>query len=307
MSSILAVGTLAFDSIETPFGHVGKILGGSVNHFSLAASFFAPVFCVSVVGEDYPKDHLALLRKKGIDTDGVCIQPGKTFFWAGRYGDDLNDRETLDTQLNVFQNFEPRLPEKYRDARFVFLGNMAPPIQMKVLDQVRSPRFIAIDTMNYWIESQRDALISAISRCHCLIINEAEVRQLTRVHNIVKAAEIVRSWGPATLVIKRGEYGAVLFHNGSMFGVPAFLLSEVKDPTGAGDTFAGGLVGHLAAQGDVTLDESLFRQAIVHGSVMASFNIQDFGSQYLMKIRNTDIRERYQQFVRLTSFDSSVN
>lgn len=302
MSSIVVVGSMAFDSIETPFGKAGKILGGSANYFSLSASYFTPVKCVSVVGEDFPKEQLELMAKKGIDTKGIKIENGKTFHWTGKYEYDMNQAHTLATALNVFESFNPQVPESYRDSEFVFLGNIVPALQSSVLDQIKKPKFIAIDTMNYWIESQRDSLIQAISRCHALIINEGEVRQLTQTYNIVEAAKIVRSWGPQILVVKRGEYGAILFDHGDVFGVPGLPLAEVKDPTGAGDTFAGGFMGYLASQGG-QVSRSVLRRAAVYGSVMASFTVQDFGFSELLNLNRERIQERYQKFVELTKFE----
>lgn len=306
MSSIVAVGSMAFDSIETPNGKVDKVLGGSVNHFSISASFFSKVLCVAVVGDDFPDEHLGLLKDRGIDIDGIKVTKGKTFHWSGRYESNLNEAQTLDTQLNVFEKFEPNLPAKYRDAEFVFLGNIAPGLQIKVLEQVRRPKFVALDTMNYWIDSQKDTLKEAISRCHCLVINEAEIKSLTQHQNVLKAAETVSAWGPASIVIKRGEYGAMLLHRGRPFCLPALPIATVKDPTGAGDSFAGGFMGYLAARAESGLSDSDFRTAIVCGSIMASFIIQDFGFNHLLKIRSGDIAARYKEFAQLTAFDSAI-
>ena len=302
MSKIVVVGSMAFDSIETPFGKREKVLGGSANYFSLSASHFAPVQCVSVVGTDFPADHLELLKSRNVDTEGVVHGTGETFHWAGKYSYDLNEAHTLDTQLNVFETFEPVLPESYRDSDFVFLGNIAPPLQMKVLDQIKSPRFIALDTMNFWIEGQKKALIEAISRCHAVIINEGEVRQLTENHNIVEAAETIRKWGPQILVVKRGEYGSILFDHGDAFCLPALPLATVKDPTGAGDSFAGGFIGFLASQAEFSLSRSVLRKAVVYGSTMASFTVQDFGPNELVSCSQKLIEERYRRFIDLTSF-----
>lgn len=302
MSSIVVVGSMAFDSIETPFGNVAKVLGGSANYFSLSAAYFAPVRCVSVVGEDFPAEHLQLLKDRKIDVEGIKKETGKTFHWAGSYGYDLNQANTLATHLNVFEKFEPNLPEIYRQSDFVMLGNIAPPLQMKVLAQIQNPKFIALDTMNFWIEGQRDALVQAIGSCHALIINEGELRQLTKTYNIVQAAKVVRSWGPQILVVKRGEYGAILFDHGEVFSVPGLPLAEVKDPTGAGDTFAGGFMGYLASQANFSLSRYTLRKAIVYGSVMASFTVQDFGFQDLLGLTREVIDERYRRFVELTAF-----
>ncbi len=302
MASIVVVGSMAFDSIETPFGKEGKILGGSANYFSLSASYFAPTRCVSVVGEDFPVEHLNLLKSRKIDVKGIKQEAGKTFHWAGRYSYDLNQAHTLETHLNVFERFEPEVPKEYRDSEFVMLGNIAPPLQAKVLAQIDNPKFIALDTMNFWIEGQRDALIQAIGKCHALIINEGEVRQLTRQHNVVQAAQVVRSWGPQILVVKQGEYGALLFDHGEVFSVPGLPLAEVKDPTGAGDTFAGGFMGYLASQAKFSISRYTLRKAIVYGSVMASFTVQEFGIKDLLTLTRELIDERYKRFVELTSF-----
>ncbi|MFM8314112.1 MAG: PfkB family carbohydrate kinase [Deltaproteobacteria bacterium] len=303
MSAILAVGSMAFDTIETPFGIQEKVLGGSVNHFSLSASYFAKVNCISVVGEDFPQDHLALLKSRGVDTSGIKIDKGKTFHWAGKYGYELHEAQTLATHLNVFEHFSPEVPAAYTQCDYVFLGNIVPALQDKVLSQVKHPKFIALDTMNFWIGSQRESLINVISKCHCLIINEGELRQLTNSFNILTAAKTVRSWGPKLLVIKRGEYGAVLFNDGDVFSVPGLPLAEVKDPTGAGDTFAGGFMGYIASQPNFNLSRYTLRKAIVYGSVMASFIVQDFGFRNLLPLTKEMINERYQRFVELTAFN----
>ncbi|NBX68000.1 MAG: sugar kinase [Proteobacteria bacterium] len=303
MSSILAVGSLAFDTIETPFGIQEKVLGGSVNHFSLSASYFSKVNCVSVVGQDFPLNHLELLQKRGIDTQGIKIDKGNTFHWSGKYGYELHEAQTLATHLNVFEHFSPEVPQAYRNSEFVFLGNIVPALQAKVLSQVNNPKFVAIDTMNFWIEGQREDLIQVISKCHCLIINEGELRQLTKSFNILTAAKMVRSWGPKLLVIKRGEYGAVLFNDGDVFSIPGLPLAEVKDPTGAGDTFAGGFMGYIASQPSFNLSRYTLRKAIVYGSVMASFIVQDFGFKNLLPLTKEMINERYHRFVELTAFN----
>ena len=302
MSSIVAVGSLAFDSIETPFGKAGKILGGSANHFSLSASYFTPVKCISVVGEDFPKEHLDFLRSRQIDLEGVTVSPGRTFHWSGRYGYDLHEATTLDTQLNVFEHFSPKVPSSYQNTDFLFLGNILPALQEKVLSDLPKSKFVALDTMNFWIESQKEALIKVLSKVNCLIINEAELRQLTKTHNVVKAGQMVRQWGPQLVVIKRGEYGALLFNQEEAFSLPGLPLTEVKDPTGAGDSFAGGFLGYLASQGKTSPDRSALRQAVVYGSVMASFIVEDFGCNQLLKISKGQIDERFKQFRELTTF-----
>ncbi len=293
---------MAFDSIETPFGKVEKILGGSVNYFSLSACCLAPVRCVSVVGEDFPKEHLEIFKQKGIDTAGIKQSSGLTFHWAGKYGFDLNTAQTLDTKLNVFEQFKPTVPEAYKDSEFLFLGNLAPHLQLEVLEQVKKPRFIGLDTMNFWIEGQRQKLIEVIGKVDALIVNEGEVRQLTQTYNIVEAAQKVRAWGPKILVVKRGEYGSILFDNGEIFVLPALPLSVVKDPTGAGDSFAGGFMGYLASQAKFSVDRLALRKAVVYGSVMASFTVQDFGVKELLKTTRPMIEERYKRFVEMTAF-----
>lgn len=302
MSSIVAVGSLAFDSIETPFGRVGKILGGSANHFSISASYFTPVKCISVVGEDYPKEHLEHLKSRNIDLTGVTISPGKTFHWSGSYGYDLHEAKTLETHLNVFEHFSPKVPTSYQESPFLFLGNILPSLQEQVLLNLPKAQFVALDTMNFWIESQRDALIKVLSKVHCLIINEAELRQLTKTHNVVKATEIIRNWGPSLVVVKRGEYGALLFNGDEAFSLPGLPLSEVKDPTGAGDSFAGGFLGYLASSGQTKPDKKTLRQAVVYGSVMASFIVEDFGCHQLLRISKQQIDERFNRFRDLTTF-----
>lgn len=306
MSSIIAVGSMAFDSIETPFARADKVLGGSLNHFALSASYFAPVHCVGIVGEDFPEAHLDLLKSRGVDTGGIRVEKGKTFHWSGKYNYDLHEAHTLSTCLNVFEKFDPDLPSAYRKVPFVFLGNIAPELQAKVLSQTESPKFTALDTMNFWIEGRKDELLKVISKVHSLIINEGEIRQLTQKYNIVQAHQIIRCWGPQILIVKRGEYGAVLFDHGEVFSVPGLPLSEVKDPTGAGDAFAGGFMGYLASLGPISISRTALRKAVVYGSVMASFIIQDFGFKELLALKREAIEERYRRFVDLTHFHSSV-
>lgn len=301
-SSILVVGSMAFDSIETPFGTEAKILGGSANYFSLSASYFSKVRCVSVVGKDFPQDHLKVLESRGVDTRGIQVEQGDTFHWKGRYGYDLNEAQTLATFLNVFERFEPTVPADYTESDFVFLGNIAPALQMKVLSQVKSPKFIALDTMNFWIEGQRDTLVQAIGKVDCVIINEGEARQLTKTHNVTLAAQTIKEWGPKIVVVKRGEYGAILFAHDQMFGLPAMPMAEVKDPTGAGDSFAGGFMGYLASKGESNPSIKTLRKAVVYGSAMASFTVQDFGFRALLKTNTSLIEDRYQRFVDLTTF-----
>lgn len=300
--SILVVGSVAFDSVQTPFGKAEEVLGGSASYFSLAASFFASVRLVAVVGADFPEDHLQLFRDFSIDIGGLQRSPGKTFRWKGEYGYALNEARTLDTRLNVFETFSPRIPDPYRKSDCVFLGNIDPVLQARVLSQVDKPRFVACDTMNYWIESKPDELRETLRRVDVLIINDAEVRMLTGEHNLTRAARRIAEWGPETLVVKKGEYGVAMYHGGSIFGAPAFPLEEVFDPTGAGDSFAGGLVGYLDRS--KTLDDESLRQAVIYGSVMASFNVEDFSLNRLRTLKVSEIRRRFRQFKELTHFEA---
>jgi sugar/nucleoside kinase (ribokinase family) len=299
--SLLVVGSVALDSVETPFGHKQDVLGGSATYFATAASFFTPVKMVAVVGEDFPEGHLNFLRGRGIDIEGLTREPGQTFRWKGRYGYQLNEAQTLDTQLNVFQSFQPRLPASYRDAQYVFLGNIQPELQAQVLDQVKTPRLVAADTMNLWIQGSRPALLRTLERVNLLFVNDAEARQLSGEHNILKAARAIQALGPRRVVVKRGEYGALLFEEGHLFALPAYPLAEVFDPTGAGDTFAGGFMGTLAAVGH--LDEPTLRRAMVMGSVMASFTVERFSLERLREVKRPEIHSRFAEFRRLTHFE----
>lgn len=298
--SLLVIGSVAFDSVETPFGRVEDVLGGSGTFFSVSASYFTDVRLVAVVGEDFPDEHLAMLRSRNIDLRGVKTVSGRTFRWKGRYGFDLNEAQTLDTQLNVFETFRPELPQGYEDSEFLFLANIDPELQTDVLRQVRRPRLIACDTMNFWIGGKRDALLKTLKGVDVLVINEGETRQLAQEANLVKAARAVLAMGPRTLVVKRGEYGVLMFSEHSTFATPAYPLEEVFDPTGAGDTFAGGFVGYLASTGN--LDEANVRRAIVYGSVMASFTVEDFSLNRLRGLTHEEIAGRFKRFRLLTEF-----
>ncbi len=291
MSKILAVGSLAFDSISTPAGKAEKVLGGSLNYFSIAASFYNPLQLVGVVGEDFPDQHLEFLASRGIDIGGVAKVKGKTFHWTGEYGKDLNEAITLSTQLNVFEHFNPQLPESYKNAEYVFLGNIAPELQLSVLDQVKNPKLIAMDSMNFWITGRREALLKVLPRIDLLTINEGEAKLLAGETNVVLAAEKILTMGPKALVVKRGEYGAFLFFGGEIFSAPAVPIRRVVDPTGAGDTFAGGLVGYLASKG-VGLDQKALREGVLNGSVMASFTVEDFSFQRLQRLEKSEIEAR---------------
>ena len=298
---ILVVGSVAFDSVETPFGRGNDILGGSATYFSTAASFFTGVQLVAVVGEDFPVEHRDFLAARNIDLAGLQVAPGRTFRWKGRYGFDLNEAQTLETQLNVFEGFRPVLPENFRDTEVVFLANIDPELQLEVVRQVRRPRVIACDTMNFWIAGKREALLRTLGQVDILIINEGETRQLANQANLVKAARTILALGPKTLVVKRGEYGVLVFGEHSVFSIPAYPLEEVFDPTGAGDTFAGGFIGYLAATGNFS--EATIRKATVFGSVMASFTVEDFSLDRLRTLSWPEIEERFRMFQALTAFD----
>ena len=300
--SILVVGTVAFDSIETPSGSAERVLGGSASYFAVAASFFAPVQIVGVVGEDFPKEYLDLFTHRGIDLKGVRREVGATFHWRGRYHEDLNVRDTVELHLNVLSGFVPRLPEPYRDSEYVFLGNIDPQMQLQVLDQLRSFRLVACDTMDHWIQGSDRELRRVLGRIEMLVINDSEARLLSGEHNIVRAARSILKMGPKTVLIKRGEYGVLQFSDSAVFAVPAYPLEEVFDPTGAGDSFAGGFLGQLARSGDQS--QGGLRRAIVYGSVVASFAVEDFGLKRLNSLSRDEIEERYRRFVKLTDFHS---
>ncbi len=299
--SILVVGSVAFDSIKTPAGYRDEILGGSATYFSLAASYFAPVSVVAVVGDDFPEEHIGFFHRKGIDTSGLQRRPGRTFRWKGEYEQDLNTARTLETQLNVFADFDPVLRSEHREIEFLFLGNIDPDLQRSVLGQMRRPRLIACDTMNYWINHKKASLLQTLSLIDVLIINDAETKQLAGESNLIRAARRVLTLGPKTLVVKRGEYGALMIDAKSIFTAPAFPVEEVVDPTGAGDSFAGGFVGCLAATG--ACNEAGMRRAIVFGSAMASFNVSDFGLKRLGDLTYTEIEARFREFRKLTHFE----
>ncbi|OGP14324.1 MAG: sugar kinase [Deltaproteobacteria bacterium GWA2_50_8] len=300
--SILVVGTVALDSVETPFGKEDEILGGSATHFSMAARILADVHLVAVVGEDFPQSHLDLFRKKNIDTKGLQVQRGKTFRWKGRYGFDLNVAETLETHLNVLEDFVPQIPDSFKNIPYVFLGNIHPVLQGRVLDQVKNPKIVALDTMNFWIKGAREDLKKTLSRVDIVIVNDAEVRQLSQESNLVKAAKKICSWGPKVLVIKQGEYGALLYQGERFFSSPGLPLEEVYDPTGAGDSFAGGFMGYLSHCGG-GLEEGTLKQAVIVGSTMASFNVQEFSCNRLKRLTKEEIQARLKVFKTLSHFD----
>jgi len=299
--SILVVGSVAFDSVKTPFGEVDEILGGSATYFSVASSYFAPVRLVAVVGSDFGETHIETFRKHKIDIEGLNRTDGRTFRWKGEYGYDLNEARTLDTQLNVFETFKPVIPEAYRSSEYVFLGNIDPELQLSVLEQIKKPRIVACDSMNFWIKGKPDAVKRTIQHVDILVINDAETRMLADQPNLVRAAGKIMDMGPKTLIVKRGEYGVLMFSGKSIFGAPAFPLEEVFDPTGAGDSFAGGFMGALAHAGETT--ERVFRRCIVYGSVMASFNVEQFSLNRLTNLTRSEIDERFRQFKALTHFE----
>jgi len=300
--SLLVVGSMAFDSIRSPFGEVEKVVGGSAMYFSLAASYLAPVRLVSVVGTDFPREMIEMLASRPIDVRGLKISEGKTFHWKGFYEYDLNTAHTVATELNVFRDFAPVLPEEYRDTPYVFLGNIAPALQRDILRQVRDPKLVALDTMNYWIENSPGLLREVIGSVDILMVNEGEIRMLTGEYNLVKAARKAMEWGPSRVVIKRGEYGVLQLSDGTMFAAPAYPLETIFDPTGAGDSFAGGFMGYLASCGGKELTEMDFRLATMYGSAIASFTVEAFSTEKLQNLTPEDISERLGSFLALTEF-----
>jgi sugar/nucleoside kinase (ribokinase family) len=303
-NQLLVVGSVAIDSVETPFGREDEALGGSAMHFTAAASLFAPVSLVAVIGEDFPLEQVGFLAEREVDLSGLVRAPGKTFRWKGRYGFDLNEAQTLETHLNVFEEFAPELSADHRRAPYVLLANIDPDLQYKVLDQMESPKLVALDTMNFWIEGKRKSLLRTIERVDLLVLNEAEARMLAEEPNLVKAAQVIRSWGPQHVVIKRGEYGALYFADGHVFAAPAYPLEAVFDPTGAGDSFAGGMMGYLASTDN--LSPEAVRTAIVFGSAMASFNVEDFSFRRLAQLTYGELADRFREFKALTRFEAEV-
>ena len=300
--SLLVVGSVAFDAVETPFGKRERMLGGSATHFSLSASFFSDVRVVAVVGGDFGEEEMEVFRGRGINTDDIERVPeGRTFFWRGRYDFDLNTAHTLDTQLNVFADFRPKLSGQSRAARMAFLGNIQPELQLGVREQLRGAELVALDTMDYWIKSVPEQVKAAVSSVDVCIINDAEARQLAGEANLIRAARTILSWGPRALVVKRGEYGAAMFTKETYFATPAYPLESVFDPTGAGDTFAGGFMGYLASHASV--DEATLRRAIIFGSVMASFNVEEFGTDRVRRLTHEEINARFRDFKRMTHFE----
>jgi cytidine kinase len=306
--SLTAVGSIAFDSVRTPFGERERMLGGSAVHFSLAASFFTDVRVVGPVGDDFGDDELGVLESRGVITDDIeRVSGGETFFWQGHYEYDMNVAHTDDTQLNVFADFDPKLSEESRDVEMLFLGNIQPDLQKRVRASCPAVQFSALDSMNFWLDSARDSLKQAIAEVDCLLLNDAEIRELTGEPNLARAARAAMEMGPGVIVAKRGEYGAALFSGDEFFAIPGYLLEDVRDPTGAGDSFAGGFLGYLdnrRAAGESVLDSAILRQAMAYGSVLASFNVEDFGTDRVRSLTRDEIDERLRDFRRITHFDA---
>ena len=298
--SALVVGSVALDTVITPFGRADDALGGSASFFSVAARLFTPVNLVAVVGDDFPKEHVALFQRRGIDTSGLVTAPGRTFRWTGEYSFDLNSRETLDTQLNVFADFDPVIPPAYRQPRFLFLANIDPGLQRRVLDQVDRPEMVLMDTMNFWIERSRESLLETLRRVDLVFLNDGETRELTGESNLIKAARAVLSMGPSIVVVKKGEHGSLLFTREFTFSAPAYPIERLFDPTGAGDTFAGGFVGHLASCSDV--NEAELRRAVVTGTVMASFAVESFSLDRLAEATRDEVAGRIRELKQLSDF-----
>jgi sugar/nucleoside kinase (ribokinase family) len=305
--SLTVVGSIAFDSVRTPFGERDRMLGGSAVHFSLAASFFTDVRVVGPVGEDFGPDELDVLDSRGVITDDIERVPGgDTFFWRGHYDFDLNVAHTDDTQLNVFADFDPKLSDESRRSQILFLGNIQPELQRRVRARCREAELAALDSMNLWIETERESLVAAIGEVDCVLLNDAEIRELTEEPNLARAARALMEMGPRVVVAKRGEYGAALFTGDEFFAIPGYLLDDVRDPTGAGDSFAGGFLGYLdgrRAAGDSVFDHGVLRQAMAYGSVLASFNVEDFGTERVRTLTTEEIDERLREFRRITHFE----
>ncbi|MFC5194315.1 PfkB family carbohydrate kinase [Bizionia hallyeonensis] len=304
MSKLVIVGTVAFDAIETPFGKTDKILGGAATYIGLAASQFnVDAAAVSVVGGDFPQEYLNLLSERNVDISGVeIVKEGKTFFWSGKYHNDMNTRDTLATELNVLADFQPVVPTNYRDAKIVMLGNLHPLVQLSVLEQMENkPELVILDTMNFWMDCALDDLLNVIKKVDVITINDEEARQLTGEYSLVVAARKIHDMGPKYVVIKKGEHGALLFHNDKVFYAPALPLEEVFDPTGAGDTFAGGFAGYLAKSDDVSFDN--IKNAVIYGSTLASFCVEKFGTERMVNLKSNEVHQRLQQFKSLTQFD----
>jgi sugar/nucleoside kinase (ribokinase family) len=304
--SLTVVGSIAFDSVKTPFGERERMLGGAATHFALAASFFDTVHVVGVVGDDFGDAEREVLGTRGVVTDDIeRVAGGRTFFWAGEYHHDLNSRDTLDTQLNVFEQFQPKLSPASRDADVLFLANIQPDLQREVREQCRGARFVAMDSMDLWIDIARDALQATIESVDGVLLNDAEIRMLTGRANLLQAAREIMSWGPRVVVAKQGEYGAVLFTEDGVFSLPAFPLETVLDPTGAGDSFAGGFMGYIAAHPGAEADEDHLRRAMAYGTAVASFNVEDFGTDRVARLTSQEISDRVAELARITHFEDA--
>lgn len=297
---IVVVGSVALDTVRTPFGEGTEILGGSATHFSCAASFFTEVGLVAVIGDDFPAEHIEFLKTRGINTAGLQMVDGRTFRWEGFYEYDLNQAHTVDTQLNVFEHFKPQLPEEFKQTEFLFLANIDPELQLQVLSQVNKDAYSVCDTMNFWIERKPGPLTEIIKRVNMCLMNDSEAREFCRTFSMLDSARRLMALGPQAVILKKGEHGALMFTDSTHFAAPAFPIEEIKDPTGAGDSFAGGFLGHLASTGD--LSEPNIRRAIIYGSVMASFNVEGFGTARLTTLTRDEIEERYQVFRDITCF-----
>jgi sugar/nucleoside kinase (ribokinase family) len=302
--SVLVVGSVALDSIETPFGSVQDALGGSATFFSAAASLYSDVQLVGVIGSDFPEIELDFLVRRGVDLQGLERAVGESFRWAGVYSYDLNSRETLETRLGVFAEFQPKIPEPFRDAEWIFLGNIDPVLQLDVLEQIRTPRFVACDTMNFWISGKRDELLRLLTRVNLLMVNDSEARELSGDHNLLRAARWIQAHGPEMVVIKKGEHGAILFTRDFAFFAPGYPLEEVFDPTGAGDAFAGGFLGYLARVGSTRADD--LRRAMIYGSAMGSFAVETFGVERFHALTVQEVHERVCQFREMTAFEQPI-
>jgi sugar/nucleoside kinase (ribokinase family) len=301
-ANVLIVGSVALDDVKTPFGEVRDALGGAAVYSSVAASYFAPVRIVAVVGQDFPKQHIDFLRSRKIDMAGLQIAAGETFHWSGTYEFDLNQARTLDTRLNVFETFHPVIPEEYARSEYVFLANIDPELQLQVLEQIKSPKLTVCDTMNFWIENKRESLIKVLERVDVVFVNDAEARQLCGTSSLVKAAREIRAMGPSVVIIKKGEHGAIMISDGSYFAAPSYPLEDVRDPTGAGDSFAGGFIGYVASTDDVS--ETNLRKSTIFGSALASFNVEDFSLGRLANLEWDDIAGRYAEFREIAHFDA---
>lgn len=302
--SLLVVGSVALDSVETPFGKADLVLGGSATFFSASASNLTPVQVVGVVGDDYPVDRLEPLKKRGVDFAGLEHAKGSSFRWRGRYRHDLNVAETLETHLGVFSHFSPKIPPQFRKAPYVFLGNIDPRLQLDVLNQVEKPKLVACDTMNFWIESRRPDIVTLLGRVDCIMLNDGEARQLTDHNNLVKAAKWIMAKGPSLVIIKKGEHGAFMFTKDTVFFAPAYPLEEVFDPTGAGDSFAGGFMGYVAKSNNITLDN--LRRAVIYGSAMGSFAVEKFSIERLLQVDAKQLAARVAEFRTLVAFEDEI-